>query len=60
MKLPPPSRSVAAAKKAVSSGGKSLVDEDTGSTIGESSSLVVVDRQHLSAEVLSHEHTSSA
>lgn len=34
VKLPPPSRSVAAAKKAVSSGGKSLVDEDTGSTIG--------------------------
>ena len=35
VKVSPPGQSVAAAKKAVTSGGKSLVDEDTGTTVGE-------------------------
>ena len=35
MRVSPPGQSVAAAKKAVTSGGKSLVDEDTGTTVGE-------------------------
>ncbi len=35
MKVSPPGQSVAAARKAVTSGGKSLVDEDTGTTVGQ-------------------------
>lgn len=35
MKAAPASQPVAAAKKAVASGGSSLVDEDTGTTVGE-------------------------
>ena len=34
-----PRKSVTAAKKAVSSGGKSLVDEDTGTTVGKAAAL---------------------
>ena len=43
VKVSLPGQSVAAAKKAVTSGGKSLVDEDTGTTVG----------QHLLASCLS-------
>ncbi|DBB17653.1 TPA: hypothetical protein ACH3X3_002694 [Trebouxia sp. C0006] len=34
VKVSPPGQSAAAARKAVTSGGKSLVDEDTGTTVG--------------------------
>ena len=34
-----PAKSVTAAKKAVGSGGKSLVDEDTGTTVGRAQML---------------------